>query len=89
MQLNHSEYKRESLSAVMRAFLLEHEILAGQRKLTFVGGCSALLERYCNPEAAVVDLLVTRSSIRAWCLHKAIGRFGDQNFKQWIYLCTR
>ncbi len=85
MQLNHSEYKRESLSAVMRAFLLEHEILAGQRNLTFVGGCSALLERYCNPEAAVVDLLVTRSSIRAWCLHKAIERFCERSFGQWIY----
>jgi hypothetical protein len=85
MQLNHSEYKRESLSAVMRAFLLEHEIGAGQRNLTFVGGCSALLERYCDPEEAVVDLFVTRSSIRAWCLKQAIGRFCERSFSQWIY----
>jgi hypothetical protein len=86
MQLNHSEYKRESLSAVMRAFLLEHEIGAGQGNITFVGGCSALLERYCEPEEAVVDLFVTRSSIRAWCLKQAIGRFCERSFSQWIYL---
>jgi hypothetical protein len=86
MQLNHSGFKRESLSAVMRAFLLEHEIGAGQKCITFVGGCSALLERYCEPNETVADLLVTRLSIRGWCLKKAIGSFHDQTFKQWIYL---
>jgi hypothetical protein len=85
MQLNHSAFKRESLSAVMRAFLLEHEIEAGQKYITFVGGCSALLERYCTPEEAVVDLFVTRFSIRAWSLNQAIGRFCEQSFSQWIY----
>ena len=89
MQLNHSGFKRESLSAVMRAFLLEHEIGVGQKFIKFVGGCSALLERYCEPEETVADLLVARRSIRGWCLKQAIGRFRDQNFKQWIYLCTR
>jgi hypothetical protein len=86
MQLNHSGFKRESLSAVMRAFLLEHEIGVGQKCITFVGGCSALLERYCEPNEQVADLLVTRPSIRGWCLKKAIGSFRDQTFKQWIYL---
>jgi hypothetical protein len=86
MQLNHCGFKRESLSAVMRAFLLEHEIRAGQKYITFVGGCSALLERYCDPNETVADLLVARPSIRGWSLKKAIGRFRDQTFKQWIYL---
>jgi hypothetical protein len=85
MQLNHSAFKRESLSAVMRAFLLEHEIGAGQKYITFVGGCSSLLERYCSPEEAVVDLLVTRISIRGWCLKQAIRRFCERSFSQWIY----
>jgi hypothetical protein len=86
MQLNNSEFKRESLSAVMRAFLLEHEIGAGQKYINFVGGCSAPLERYCAQNERFADLLVARFSIRGWRLKKAVGRFRDQTFKQWIYL---
>ena len=85
MQMNHSTFKRESLSAVMRAFLLEHEIEAGQKCLEFVGGCSLLLERYCSPDEQVVDLLVTRSTIDGWCLKQAVERFCDRGFKQWLY----
>lgn len=45
LQMNDVNFKKESLSAVMRAFMLEHEI-AGKQKLTnFVGGCSLLLRR--------------------------------------------
>jgi hypothetical protein len=86
MQLNHSAFKRESMSAVMRAFLLEHEIGAGQKAITFVGGCSALLERYCSPDETVVDLLVNRFSIRAWCVKKAIQSFCDSSFGHSIYM---
>jgi hypothetical protein len=86
MQLNHSAFKRESLSAVMRAFLLEHEIGMGQKYISFVGGCSALLERYCEPTEAIVDLLIGRSSIHGWFLKKAIGNFCEPSFTQWIYL---
>jgi hypothetical protein len=86
MQLNHSEFQRESLSAVMRALLLEQEIGAGQKSIKFVGGCSALLARYCDPNETIADLVVARHSIRGWCLKKAVERFRDQTFKQWIYL---
>jgi hypothetical protein len=86
VQLNHAGYARESLSAVMRAFLLEHEIGIGQKYIVFVGGCSALLERYCNPSESVVDLLVTRYSIRAWWFKKAIRVLCDSSFEQWIYM---
>jgi len=86
VQLNHSAFMRESLSAVMRAFLLEYEICAGQKDIVFVGGCSALLERYCRPREAFADLVVTRSSLSGWFLKKAIGMFCDPSFKQWVYL---
>lgn len=86
VQLNHSAFVRESLSAVMRAFLLEHEISLGQKYIVFVGGCSALLERYCNPTESVVDLLVTRHSVRGWWFKKTIRAFCDPGFEQWIYL---
>jgi hypothetical protein len=86
VQLNHSTYVRESLSAVMRAFLLEYEIGVGQKYIVFVGGCSALLERYCSPREAFADLVVTRSSISGWFFKKAIGMFCDPSFEQWVYL---
>jgi hypothetical protein len=86
VQLNHSAFMRESLSAVMRAFLLEHEISVGQKDIVFVGGCSALLERYCSPREAFADLVVTRSSISGWFFKKAVGMFCDPSFKQWVYL---
>jgi hypothetical protein len=88
MQMNHSAFKRESLSAVMRAFLLEHEIGAGQKCLEFVGGCSVLLERYCSPSEKVVDLLVTRFTIDGWCLKQAVELFCDRGFKSWLYNLT-
>lgn len=86
VQLNHSTFMRESLSAVMRAFLLEYEISVGQKYIVFVGGCSALLERYCSPREAFADLVVTRPSISGWFLKKAVGMFCDPSFKQWVYL---
>jgi len=86
VQLNHCDYIRESLSAVMRAFLLEYEIAIGQKHLVFVGGCSALLERYCNPSESVVDLLVTRYSLRGACFKRAIRMLCHPSFEQWIYL---
>ena len=86
VQLNHSTFMRESLSAVMRAFLLEHEISVGQKYIVFVGGCSALLERYCTPREAFADLVVSRSSISGWFFKKAVGMFCDPSFKQWVYL---
>lgn len=85
LQMNHSAFKRESISAVMRAFLLENEIAAGQKHLEFVGGCSVLLERYCSPSEKVVDLLVTRSTIDGWCLKQAVELFCATGFKRWLY----
>jgi hypothetical protein len=86
VQLNHATFMRESLSAVMRAFLLEYEISVGQKYIVFVGGCSALLERYCSPAEAFADLVVTRSSMSGWLFKKAVGMFCDPSFKQWVYL---
>ena len=86
VQLNHSTFMRESLSAVMRAFLLEYEISIGQKYIVFVGGCSALLERYCSPQEAFADVVVTRSSVSGWLFKKAVETFCDPSFKQWVYL---
>jgi hypothetical protein len=70
----------------MRAFLLEYEISVGQKYIVFVGGSSALLERYCSPREAFADLMVARSSISGWFFKKAVGKLCDPSFKQWVYL---
>jgi hypothetical protein len=63
-QMNHNLYKQESLSAVMRSFMLEHEIGNGQCTVSFVGGCSLLLGRYCDAESRT-DILLSRPGVRS------------------------
>ena len=64
-QMNDRHHKKESLSAVMRAFLLEHEISRGQNAIQFVGGTSLLLRRYCPHLEPVTDILLWRPCLRA------------------------
>ncbi len=64
IQLNHSQFKKESLSAVMRAFMIEHEIGRQQRALNFVGGSSLLLRRYCRPPEPYTDAFLRRPCLR-------------------------
>jgi hypothetical protein len=86
LQMNNQAFKGESISAVMRAFLLENEIERGQRYITFVGGSSALLERYCTPNESIVDIIVSRASVRGWCLKKLINKCCDESLKYWLYM---
>jgi hypothetical protein len=65
MQMNDGHYKKESLSAVMRAFLLEHEIGAKQTMINFVGGSSLLLRRYCEPVKPCTDLFIAKPGLRS------------------------
>ncbi len=65
LQMNDMHYKKESLSAVMRAFLLEHEIGRGQELINFVGGSSLLLRRYCEPVEANTDIFICKPGVLA------------------------
>lgn len=49
LQMNDMHYKKESIAAVMHAFLLEHEIARKQEVIHFVGGSPLLLRSYCEP----------------------------------------
>jgi hypothetical protein len=77
LQMNHSRFKKESLSAVMRAFMLEHEIALKQQLIDFVGGTALLLRRYCHPEPCT-DIFLWRPSLRAF-LSKMILPLLKQN----------
>ncbi len=65
LQMNDSRLKKESLSAVMRAYMLEHEIACKQRLVDFVGGTSLLLRRYCRPIEPCTDIFLWRPCLRA------------------------
>jgi hypothetical protein len=65
LQMNDARLKKESISAVMRAFLLEHEIARQQKMIFFVGGCSILLGRYCEPGEICTDVVLARPGLRS------------------------
>jgi hypothetical protein len=63
LQMNDMHYKKESISAVMRAFLLEHEIGRKQELLNFVGGSSLLLRRYCEPIEPCTEIFICKPGL--------------------------
>jgi hypothetical protein len=65
LQMNDMHYKKESISAVMRAFMLEHEIARKQELINFVGGSSLLLRRYCEPLEPCTDIFVAKPGLRS------------------------
>ena len=74
LQMNDLTYKRESISAVMRAFLLEHEIDRKQERVNFVNGCSLLLSRYCEPMEPGTHVFIWKSGLRARLFEMAATR---------------
>jgi hypothetical protein len=74
-QMNLSGMPRYSLSTVMRAFLLEHEIGLGTEKLVFEGGTPHSM-RHSFVDCSAVDIVVARAgSPVAWMLSR---------FSQWV-----
>jgi hypothetical protein len=67
-------YKKESISAVMRAFMLEHEIANKQELINFVGGSSLLLRRYCEPIEPCTDIFIHKPGLRSSCFEMLAKR---------------
>jgi hypothetical protein len=78
-QMNDLHLKKESVSAVMRAFLLEHEIAARQTLIHFVGGTSVLLRRYCQATELCTDVFLWRPCLRASFFQRMIPRMSSQS----------
>jgi hypothetical protein len=72
LQMNDLHFKKESLSAVMRAFMLEHEITNRQELIHFAGGTSLLLRRYCQPIEPCTDGFFWRPCLRATLFHMVV-----------------
>ncbi len=78
MQLNDRGCERESVSIVLRSYLIETLINSGCRELVFWGGSSAPLNVYATyPEAFMVSLnapsLPLRIGKRAWAMTRTIA----------------
>ncbi len=58
-QLNNALLPNASMSTVMRAYLLEHEISRGSSAMVFMGGASPLWSRACEPTICG-DLIAVR-----------------------------
>ena len=80
LQMNDMHFKQESISAVMRAFMLEHEIACKQELIQFVGGTSLLLRRYCRPIEPCTDAFFWRPCLRATLTSMIIPRLKPQSF---------
>ena len=74
LQMNDMHHKRESLSAVMRAFMLEHEIGRKQQSMNFVGGSSLLLRRYCEPLEPCTEVFLAKPGLRTSLFELAATR---------------
>jgi len=74
LQMNDMNYKKESISAVMRAFMLEHEIGRRQELINFVGGSSLLLRRYCEPIEPCTEIFIWKPCLRARFFEMAATR---------------
>jgi hypothetical protein len=80
LQMNDMHFKQESISAVMRAFMLEHEIDCKQQLINFVGGTSSLLRRYCRPIELCTDAFFWRPCLRAMLTNMVIPRLKPKSF---------
>ena len=78
LQMNDMHFRRESISAVMRAFMLEHEINRKQELIHFVGGTSLLLRRYCRLEPSTTAFL-WRPCLRATLCRMVVPRMKPES----------
>jgi hypothetical protein len=80
-QMNLAGMPRYSLSTAMRAFVLEHEIALGTRRLVFEGGTPHPM-RHSFVAAPTVDVVAVRSrSAIAWAVSRLAGQvFPPKNF---------
>ena len=79
-QMNRSGLPRHSLSTVMRAYLLEHEVEIATSKLVFQGGTPHSM-RHSLVNTGVLDMLVmSRSPLAGLVLRFASWIFPESNF---------
>jgi hypothetical protein len=86
LQLNDRTCARESVSLVLRSYLIEHLIGRGIRKLVFWGGTSAPLSFYAAPREEFTVYIDSRSHpwrlVRLACV--TLAKFAPATFGRWL-----
>ena len=72
-QLNHDEFRDESLMQVMRTYVMEHECALGQTALSWVGGTVAF-QTACDPESCL-DIIEARRGVRSSLLRSVLAPY--------------
>jgi hypothetical protein len=88
LQMNDQHFKKESLSAVMRAFMLEYEIACNQKLIDFIGGTSLLLRRYCRPNEPWTESFLWRPCLRATLSKAIVPRMKPESIYERIRTAT-
>ena len=60
LQMNDASYAKQSVSIVLRSYLIEYAIDTGIRRMKFIGGCEGVLKKYCR--LRISHLVVQRKS---------------------------
>jgi hypothetical protein len=63
VQLNDTRYSKDSISTVMRSYLIENLIGSGVEAINFVAGCSELLRNFCTPQLCAHHLFEKRGPL--------------------------
>jgi hypothetical protein len=82
VQLNDARRSQDSISTVMRSYLIEDLIGCGVKSINFVGGSSELLRRFCLPQSCGHFLFekkgmfreVKRFVVAQFCRHSMLSR---------------
>ena len=64
-QMNSREHASASVSTVLRAYLIEHEVMRGSPAIVFVGLTTPFWSRACEP-AFCADLIATGNGLTRW-----------------------
>ncbi len=79
-QINRSGLPRYSISTVMRAYLLEHEIAEGTARLAFEGGTLHSI-KHAFVTSSVIDILMHPKAVRTWAVRQLAKRtFPERSF---------
>ena len=86
LQLNDRDCARESVSLVLRSYLIEHLISRGIRELVFWSGTSAPLSFYTTPREEFTVYIDSRShpwrAVRLSCV--ALAKLAPATFGRWL-----
>ena len=91
LQLNHGAYAKDSVSTVLRGYLIENAIEAGFQDIQWIGGCQGGLSKYCIHDE-VLHLIIRKGGfysliqLGARVIFPEFARFAQESVKDTVEL---